>query len=302
MIALIISTVVEGALILALSWGGVYTLRASGVFENVVEWANYYYPLTLSQVYILLIVLACLVGVFLVFALGTKGIKWFIAPILAMCIPSLISRSGLPTYLEEQYMVSLDFPILNSDMTLTSMLAMALALVAGFVVLYQMISLREMGDHLARRGAEGADIINAYRGRSIAIIVIVLLSVVASYFVSHYSSTVKDLFSESLNLTPLLYLLVGVVGGLVTVAIILMLLVTPKPKAAVVPESQPERFHQKATGEAKAVLHMFIPSALTRPVGRIMAAASRPLIKAVRSGTERIKSRRRFKSIKGDEQ
>jgi len=298
MIISVISVAVEGALLLALSWGSVYTLRASGVFPTVVEWFNYYYPLTFTQVFILLIVLVCLIGIFLVFALGTKGIRWFIAPILALCLPSLISHSGLPTYLKEQYTISLDFPIFKSDLTPTGMLAMALALVAGFVVLHQMISLREMSDHLGWRGVEDKDIANVYRGRSIAIIIIVFISVVASYFVSHYSSEIKGIFSESLNLTPLLYLLVGVVGGLVTIAIILILLGAQKPKTAVAPERQPRSFYQRATGEAKAVVNMFVPSALTGKIGRLMTLALRPLIKAGRSGARRIMPSRRFGFLK----
>jgi hypothetical protein len=298
MIALFASTAIEGALILALSWGAVYTLRMSGVYSDVVTGMNYFYPLTATQVYVLLIVLVSLLGIFMIFALGTKGIKWFIFPILALCIPTLVARSGLPTYLEEEYGIPLDFAIFNSDLTLTGMLVMALALVAGFVVLHQMISLREMGDHLSWRGVDEADITNAYKGRSVAIIVIVLISVVASYFVSHYSSTMKGIFSERLSLSPLMYLVVGVGGGLVAIVIIIMLLVTQKPKAQVALETEPKRFRQKAATEAGAVLHMFVPSSIVGVVGRAIGFVLRPVAMVGRLGARCVKSSGKFSFLK----
>jgi len=299
MIALFAGTAIEGTLILALSWGAVYTLRASGIFSSVVTGMNYFYPLTATQVYILLIVLVSLLGIFLIFALGTKGIKWFIFPILALCIPSLVAHSGLPSSLSQEYGISLEaIPILNSDLTLTGMLIMALALVAGFVMLHQMISLREMGDHLGWRGVDEADITNAYKGRSVAIIVIVLISVVASYFVSHYSSTMKGIFSERLSLSPLMYLVVGVGGGLVAIVIIIMLLVTQKPRAQVALETEPKRFRQKAAAEAGAVLHMFVPSAITGTIGRALGFVLKPVTMVGRLGARRVKSSGKFSFLK----
>ena len=270
MTALIVGTLVEGALILALSWGAVYTLHASAVFSGyIVPGLNYFYPLSINQVFALLVVLVCLLGVFLVFALGTKGIKWFVIPILALCVPTLIAHSGLPTYLEQEYGISLNIPILNSSLTLTGMLVMALALVTGFVVLHQMITIREMGDHLVQRGVDAGDIAGVYKGRGISIIVIVLLSVAASYVVSHYSSRMKGIFSQSLNLSPLIYLVVGIGAGLVAIAVILMLLITQRPEMQTAAAEQSKPFRHKAAVEAGAVLHMFVPRAITGKLARV---------------------------------
>jgi len=299
MIALLAGTAIDGALILSLSWGAVYTLRMSGVYSYVVTGMNYFYPLTATQVYALFIVLVSLLGIFMIFALGTKGIKWFIFPVLALCIPSLVAHSGLPSSLSQEYGISLDqIPILNSDLTLTGMLVIALALVAGFVVLHQMISLREMGDHLSWRGVDDADITNAYRGRSIAIISIALISVVASYFVGHFSSEMRDIFSERLSLSPLMYLVAGIGGGLVAIAIIIMLLVTQKTKAQVALETEPKRFRAKAATEAGAVLHMFVPSAITGAVGRALGFVLRPVAMVGRLGARRVKSSGKFSFLK----
>jgi hypothetical protein len=288
MIAVYLSTIVEGALVLLLSWGAAYTLRASGIFSDVVRGINYIYTLDFNQVYILLIILISLLGIFLIFALGLKGLKWFIIPLVATCIPSAISHSGLPAYLQSEFDIVLDIPILISTMSLGDMLVIILAMVAGFVVLYQMVSSREMSDHLTWRGVDDSDISGAYVGRSITIIVIVAISVAASYLVSHYSSYMKGVFEESISLSNLLYLVVGIAGGVLAIVIILLLVVTQRPKVERV-APQPKKFSQKVATEVGAIAHIFVPSALTKQVGKALAFIGRSAAKAGRRSIKREK-------------
>jgi len=297
MIAVYTSTIIEVALILLLGWGAAYTLQTSYVFTDVVRGFGYLYPLSPTHVYLLIFILVGLLGIFLVFAFNTKGLKWYIIPLVALCVPSAISHSGLPEQLRERFGLSLDIDILGSDISLGFMLVIVLLLVAGFVVLYQMISLREMSNHLTWRGVDDSDVSSAYKGRSISVIVVVLVAIAASYLVSHYTTVIKNRFESLLDLSPLLYLAIGIAVGFAAVAIILLVVVIQKPKKAVSP-ALPKKFGQKVAGEAKAVLHIFVLSALTNPVGRLMAWASRPLIKVGRLGARRIKSSRRFQSLK----
>ncbi|MFC1951391.1 hypothetical protein ACFLXN_03185, partial [Chloroflexota bacterium] len=245
--------------------------------------------------------LVSLFGIFLVFALGTSGIKWYAIPIVALCVPNMISHSGLPEYLREDLMIdidALDIAILKSDITLATTLIIVMALVAGFVVLHQMISLRQMGDHLSWRGVDESDIVNAYRGRSIAVIAVVTLSVAASYLVSHYSSTMKDIFSEQLNLSPLLYLVIGIAGGLVTIAVILMLLGTRKAESEDAAETRPKGLGRKVASEAVSVVNLIVPSSVTGLIGRGLAYVFRPVVRAGRSAVTRVKESDRFNFLK----
>ena len=300
MIAIYISTAIEAMLILLLSWGAAYTLQTSYVFGDVVDGFAYLYPLTTTQVYVLIFILVSLLGIFLVFAFDTKGLKWFIIPLVALCVPSAISKSDLPRYFEERFDTPLELDILRSDISPEGMLLVVLLLVAGFLVLYQMVGLRAMSTHLSWRGVDESDVSGTYKGRGIFVIALVLVSVAASYLVNYYTTYFKDLFQDRLNLDPLLYLVIGIAAGFAAVAIIIAVLVIQRPKVRAT-EPQPEKFRHKAAAEARAVLHIFVPSALTKPVGRLMASASRPLIRAVRLGTRRIKSWRGFKSTKREE-
>jgi len=302
MTLLLFSTVIEAALILALSWGAAYMLRASGIFADAVIYVNYFYQLDPNEVYILFIVLVSLLGIFLVFALGTRGIKWFAIPIVALSVPNLVSHSGIPEaireMLGEEAIGMLDIPILQSSISMTDTLIVVMALVAGFVVLHQMISLRQMGDHFGWRGVDEPDIANAYKGRSIAVISIVAVSVAASYLISHFSSTMKGIFSEQLSLSPLLYLVLGIAGGLVTIAVILMLLGTRKAEVEDAAEAQSKGFGLKAAKEAVSVVNLVVPSAVTGAIGSGLAWLFRPVARAGRSAIDRVKESDRFKFLK----
>lgn len=292
MIAVYISTAVEVVLILLLGWGAAYVLQTSYIFRDVVWAVAQFYPFSPTQVYVLIFLLVSMLGVFLVFAFNTKGLRWYIIPLVAMCIPSTVSHSGLPEYFARRFGITLDaldINILQSTIDLEILLMMVLLLVAGFVVLYNMISLRAMSSHLSWRGVDDEDVVNAYKGRSVAIVSIVLVAIGISYLVSHYTRYIRERFESLLNLEPLIFLVIGVAAGFAAVAIILTVLVIQRPKM-VPPLVQPKHFTHKAAKEAKAVLHMFVPSALTRPVGRWMVSISRPLIQVGRS----IKSSRRF--------
>ncbi len=299
---LLLSTVIEAALMLGLSWGAVYMLRASGIYADAVIYINYFYQLNPTEVYILFIVLVSLLGVFLVFALGTKGIKWFAIPIVALSVPNLVSHSGIPEAIREMLgegsIEMLDIPILQSSISLTDTLIIVMALVAGFVVLQQMISLRQMGDHFGWRGVDEPDIVNAYKGRSIAVIAIVAVSVGASYLVSHYSSTMKGIFSEQLSLSPLLYLVTGIAGGLVTIAVILMLLGMRRAKDDEAAEVRQKGLGVKVAKETVSVVNLVVPSAVTGAIGRGLAYLFRPVARAGRSAVERMRESDRFNFLK----
>jgi hypothetical protein len=292
MMTLLISMMAEGGLILALSYGAVSALRASGIYSDVIITVASFYPFTEIQVFILFILLACMLGVFMVFALGTGGLKWFAFPIVLLCVPSIISNSDLPRLLKDYYSIELDIPVLQSDFTLTYMLILALLLVAGFVLLHQLVSLREMQEQLTRRGVDDPDIMAAYKGRAITIVVIVVIAVMASYLVSYYSSGMKSVFSERLELSPMVWLGIGIGSALIAIAIIHMLLVTQKPETAVVgagSESSPNRLRQGIAREASAVITMVMPMSVARVFIRTALFAGRSFLKLERFGFRRVR-------------
>ena len=100
----------------------------------------------------------------------------------------------------------------------------------------------------------------------------------------------KGVFEGSLTLSPLMYLVVGVAGGLVTIAIILLLLVTHKPKIKPAETDKPKRFRDKAAREAGAILHMFVPAPIARGIGRGLGAMLRPVVNLGRRGVDRLRS------------
>lgn len=280
MVSVGIALIIESILVVALCFCATYALHASHISKEITDGMSYFYPLSTFQSSTLIFLIISLLGIFLVAASGTKGLKWFMVPLFIFCLPSIISRSGIPEFLRENYMIELtDISVLSTDISMQVLLLLCILLVAGFILLHQLVSLREMYQQLTAQGVDKYDIVIIYRARILLTVIVLLVAAGISYVLIGYSSDLKTAISESTDFTPLASLAACILCASVAIAILCKILLFNKPRLEV-DKIEPEKgVRAKFTNEAKSITAIAIPTSASNVLAKLAKRTMRIIAK-----------------------